>query len=132
MNVIYIGLFICVILFIAWFFVSPPQKELYETMSEYFTPDREHDTIYYRVTDVNGVISAVHDSGVKPSSLKKGDEFTINVLKEEYDNEKKVKIGIPNTIEYGSSIFDLKNKLTIPGDLKAMKLYYRIKILYGG
>ena len=102
-------------------------------MRHHFAPDKEHDTIYYKITDVKNVTSLVHDSGIKPSSLKKGDEFIIMVLKEEYNDEKKVQVDIPTIIEYGRSIFNLNNKLTISvDDIKVMRLYYRIKILYGG
>ena len=86
-----------------------------ETLASHFRPGVDHDTLYFKVTDENGVTSMIHDSGIKPSELKKStsDRVPIFISKLEYNEAEEKKIGLPKEIKIGTQIFDLKNVVSV-------------------
>lgn len=96
-------------------------------VENHFKKGVDHDTIYYKITDVNGNVSSIHDSGIKPSLSK--NNVKIPVLKIEYNENQVKKIDTPVLIEYGKQIFDLKNKMNIiPNSIIDKGDYYVIEI----
>lgn len=86
-----------------------------ETLASHFRPGVDHDTLYFKVTDEVGVTSMIHDSGIKPSELKKSiyDRVPIFISKHEYNEGEEKKIGLPKEIKIGTQIFDLKNVVSV-------------------
>jgi len=86
-----------------------------ETLASHFRLGIDHDTLYFKVTDENGVTSMIHDSGIKPSELKKSDNSHIPIFisKHEYNEGEEKKIGLPREIKIGTQIFDLKNVVVV-------------------
>lgn len=86
-----------------------------ETLASHFQPGVDHDTLYFKVTDEVGVTSMIHDSGIKPSELKKSvyDRVPIFISKHEYNEGEEKKIGLPKEIKIGTQIFDLKNVVSV-------------------
>lgn len=86
-----------------------------KTLESHFRPGVDHDTLYFKVTDEAGVTSMIHDSGIKPSELKKyvHDRVPIFISKNEYNEGEEKKIGLPKEIKIGTQIFDLKNVVPV-------------------
>lgn len=86
-----------------------------ETLASHFQPGVDHDTLYFKVTDEVGVTSMIHDSGIKPSELKKSNNshVLIFISKHEYNEGEEKKIGLPKEIKIGTQIFDLKNVVSV-------------------
>lgn len=128
--IISVVIIICVLL---WISKNKSQDSENQTLADYFTPGVDHDTIYYMITDVNGVKSIIHDSGLKPSSFtaksEKSDNLTISVVKNEYNDGKLTVIGYPLKINFGCSVFNLENEIRISSDdIQDKKDLYIIKI----
>lgn len=86
-----------------------------ETLASHFQPGVDHDTLYFKVTDEVGVTSMIHDSGIKPSELKKSknSHIPIFISKHEYNEGQEKKVRLPKKIEIGTQIFDLKNVVSV-------------------
>ena len=66
-----------------------------------------HDTLYFKTIDAFGNVSAIHDSGIKPSDNLQNDKILMNVVKYEYvDGVEKV-LGKPVEIAIGQNIYNL-------------------------
>jgi len=96
-----------------------------------FDKNAIHDTIYYKSKDAAGNISMIHDTGLKPSTLKKIPQHhvDINVLKHEYiDGVEKI-LGPPVELAIGHSIYNLATKIPILRDnINEKKNYYVVSI----
>jgi len=99
-----------------------------ETIGSHFKPGVDHDTLYFRVTDDKGIVSMIHDSGIKPSEQKKSTEDHIEfpVSKIEYNEGKEKILSRPVKIEIGTQIFDLKNVVPIEEYQVSVKLDHYI------
>lgn len=84
-----------------------------ETLASHFRPGVDHDTLYFRVTDENGVTSMIHDSGIKPSESKKFDHVPFFISKREYNEGEEKTIGLPKKLEIGTQIFDLGSTVSV-------------------
>lgn len=105
-----------------------------------------HDTIYFRTKDVNGKISAIHDSGIKPSKLIKSKAkyntspnqnhsptsnsvLLINTAKYEYVDGIEMLLDRPVEIAIGQNIYNLATTIKLdPKDIQTHKTYYTVTI----
>jgi len=99
-----------VVLYFLFSGTTAKKNEEKETLASHFAPGVDHDTLYYRVTDDKGVVSMIHDSGIKPSKQKGSteDRIGIPVSKVEYNEGVEKTISKPVEIEIGTQIFNLK------------------------
>lgn len=96
--------------------------------TEYFKPDRMHDTIYFRVIDEFGVKSYLHDSGIK---LHKDipNQFDLNIIKKEFNDGNIQELGHPRLIMYGRRITDLNHEYKVDARrVKDKGLYYVVNV----
>lgn len=125
---IIILIIIIIIVVIIYYNSSTNTTQNKNTIENHFKKGVDHDTIYYKITDINGNVSSIHDSGIKPSKLSEK-IAKIPVLKTEYNENQVKKIENPMLIEYGKQIFDLKNKMNItPNSMIDKGEYYIIEI----
>jgi len=118
---------ILVIFILIFFFFTQRSNSVDTTIEDYFKPGVDHDTIYFRVIDENGVESYIHDSGIKPEMLN--GKVKISVVKKEYNNGNVKNLERPVIIKYGRQIMNLDKTYKIPKDhLKDNKLHYTITI----
>lgn len=82
---------------------------------------------YFSVTDIDGVISSIHNSGIKPSQTPPRGVITLQILKTEYNNGIAKQINTPKTIKLGMNPRDLKWSIT-PIDIENLDLYYLVRI----
>lgn len=76
----------------------------------------DFDKFFYQVTDNNGVSSIVHDSGLRPSSLKPGFPTKFEILKNEYDAGVLTQLDTPIRIELGLNPHDLRYVFTLQSE----------------
>lgn len=82
---------------------------------------------YFSVTDVDGVVSSIHNSGIKPSETLPGSIITLQILKTEYNNGISKQINTPEIIKLGMNHKDLKWSLT-PVSIEDLGLYYIVRV----
>jgi len=88
-----------------------------------------HDTLYFKTIDSFGNVSAIHDSGIKPSNNLQNDKILMNVVKYEYvDGVEKI-LGKPVEIAVGQNIYNLVTNIKLdPSKVQEKKGYYSIII----
>jgi hypothetical protein len=59
------------------------------------------DTIYYKVSDISGNESIIHDSGIKPSEIVPNSKVIFQLLKEEYHDGVSRKNDYPYSLKIG-------------------------------
>jgi hypothetical protein len=65
------------------------------------------DTYYFSIEDEDGNRSIIHDSGIRPSQTSPGIRISLQILKTEYSEGKKTKIGTPKYIHLGMNKYNL-------------------------
>ena len=106
-----------------------PDPSLFSQISNtHFGSSADRNTIYYRITDTNGTVSSVHDSGIAP-----GSPLVFYVAKTEYNDGVAKLISTPKMLEYGQTIRmftadeNVKINLT-SNNIEERDEYYIIKI----
>lgn len=88
-----------------------------------------NDTIYFKLTDDVGNTSTIHDSGIKPSSLKGKNNILMKVVKYEYNDGIEKILSKPVEIAIGQNIFNLTKVIKLKEcDIQEKKDHYVIKI----
>lgn len=91
-------------------------------------PDNEEgDTFYYQVIDKLGNKSIIHDSGIKPEE----EAYTtqLQIVKSEYNDEKKTDLSLPSTLLLGRSPKKLDSRIDLdPKYVIEEKLYYCVNL----
>lgn len=90
--------------------------------------NEDGETLYYRVTDVYGHQSIIHDSGIKHSLLGKCSDVFFTVLKNEYNDGKITNLSLPKKIELGYNPKKLYNILF--ETIKEEKSHFTIGVKY--
>ena len=91
------------------------------------SPLSREDTFYYMVTDITGKESFIHDSGIRPSQTKPGEELTLQILKIEVNDGSENDISIPSIIKLGMNSKDLRWKINLSdGNIKEEDNYYLV------
>jgi hypothetical protein len=115
-KIFFIILTVIIIVIIAIIYYKNSETTIKKhTIENHFKKGVDHDTIYYKITDISGNTSSIHDSGIKPSKIS--EKVKIPVLKIEYNETQVKKIDNPVLIEHGRQIFDLKNKIKITPEI---------------
>jgi hypothetical protein len=98
-------------------------------LDQFLSTNGEYGSIYYRVTDRNGVISSIHDSGINPSKIVTSDYMTIPIIIREITDEKEKIIGFPKKIELGKKFINLEHVINVKDvDVQNLGSHYLVKI----
>lgn len=132
-NFLFLLLIVFLLVAAAVLFLRSSAKNRDTTIEDYFKPGVDHNTIYFRVTDSQGQVSYVHDSGVNPGKAAQDGEFKLNVVKQEYNNGEQRHLQMPVKVEYGQQIANLKHVYNIgPDRVKDKNSYYVLTINIDG
>lgn len=96
-------------------------------VAKYIKSYPSEDTYYFSVTDVEGVVSCIHDSGIKPSQTPPSSIISLQILKSEYNNGKKTDISTPLIIRLGNHPKNLKWSIS-PMSIDENDIYYIVKL----
>lgn len=113
----------CIVVLVVASYLYLRKRSTYNDVDK-FKIGKDNDTIYFRITDTDGIISSVHDSGI----LKGQSPLILYVLKEEYTGGKSINLNYPRYIEYGTQIRNLSTKIDL--DPKNVKEEEDMYIIY--
>jgi len=96
---------------------------------KYIKNNKNHlneNTFYYTVKDVEGNLSIIHDSGIRPSETKPGSTIILSILKNEYHNGAISNILYPKEIKLGYNPHNLLKSNIL--EIEEEDLLYKIKV----
>jgi hypothetical protein len=88
------------------------------------------DTLYFRFKDENGNVSMIHDSGIKPSTLKHSNSNVLmKIVKYEYNDGVEKILARPVELAIGQNIYNLVTDIKLTPDQVQEKRDHYIVII---